>query len=274
MVRSTLTFGFLLTFLCASHPGLCQSLPFPNSSYQSRSRQCMPKLSAQPAPPVARSVNIAVPVPQAPHPCVPRTYGPGARYGCPPVATAPPPRPMPVRVGITVHPETRGQRRPVSVVYRDPGFLGPIICHSVGLVGAAISAPFRIAEMLCPLPTQPCRPRCSPAPQPPRCGSQRQPVPCFVPKCPVPCTAPAPPCGLRLACAPPGPSVAPLPPCATPQPCRPFMPPALVARGEEPPCAPQSLIGGLVNLPSRLLKRGRFVADMGGTSSSLNRCGR
>lgn len=274
MVRIALMFGFLMVFLGTSIPVLCQSIPVPQPAYRSGVRPCGPQLPAQPAPPVARSVNVTVPVPPPAQVCAPATCAPAPPYCCSPAAPPAPPRQMPVRVDIAVRPEACDQRRPVPVVYRDPGFLGPIICHSVGLVGAAVAAPFRVLEMLCPVPAQPCPRRCGPRPQPSTCGYQQQTSPSFAPKCPMPCTQPVAPCPPMLACAPPGPSVAPLPPCASPSPCGPFMPPAMVERDEEPPCAPQSLLGGLINLPFTLMERGRLVHDLGSAPAGVRPCNR
>ncbi len=271
MVRIALMFGFLMVFLGTGIPALCQDIRGPQPPYRSGIHPCGPQLPPRPVPPVARSVNVTVPLPQAPRFCAPPACTP--RYCCPPAGPPAPSRPMPVRVDIAVRPEACDQRHPVPVVYRDPGFLGPIICHSVGLVGAAVSAPFRILEMLCPVPAKPCPPRCGPAPRPGTCSYQHQ-NPSFVPKCPVPCTQPAPPCRPGLACAPPGPSVAPLPPGVSLPPCGPFMPPAMVERDEEPPCAPQGLIGGLIRLPSTLVERGRLVHDMGSAPAGLRPCAR
>lgn len=271
MVRSAFMFAILATLLCASQTGLCQSVPFPVRSSGSFVRPCGPQIPAHPAPPVARSVNVTVPLPQTTQVQIPRPCGSVAPY-CQPAAP-PPSRPMPVRVDIAVRPESCDRRHPVPVVYRDPGFLGPIVAHSVGLVGAAIAAPFRIVEMFCPVPVQPCPQRCCQRPAPNPCGYQ-QPIPAFVPKCPVPCTQPVPPCRPVFACAPQGPSVAPLPSCAPPQPCGPFMPPAMVQRDEEPPCAPQSLLGGLINLPSTLITRGRLVHDLGAGQAEMMPCNR
>jgi len=207
-------------------------------------------------------VQVIVPMPQPPRPFAPPACLPSPPY-CPPAATASA-RPMPVRVDIAVRPEACNQRRPVPVVYRDPGFLGSIISHSLGLAGATIAAPFRVAEMLLPWEASSLsqQRQCGPRPRVPNCGFQSSASPRFAPKCPVPVTQPMPSCAPVVACAPPGPSVAPLPPCALPPPCGPFMPPALVER-DEPPCAPQSLLGGIVQLPFTLAERGRFIGDMG-----------
>ena len=224
------------------------------------------------ARPVPRTVNVTVPMPSIPPTIcpapstMPYACQPGLPYPNPTV-----PKPTPVRFEVSVHPEGPDQRRPVPVVYRDPGFLGPIVINSMGLVGAVIAAPFRVAEMLVPLEAQPQSQRnlCSPPPGSRHCGN-RPPVnpPPWAPKCPVPITQPVPPCPPVFACAPPGPSVAPLPPCASPPQCGPFMPPAMVARNEEPPCAPQSLLGGILGFPATLVERGRFFGDF--SSSEQN----
>ncbi len=110
---------------------------------------CAPQQRVQP---VAQSVRVTVPVAPLPKPYMLPACG-QSPY-CPPPAAAPPSRSIPVRVDIAVRPEACDQRPAVPVVYRDPGFLGPIISHSIGLIGAAIAAPFRVAEMLCPLDVQ------------------------------------------------------------------------------------------------------------------------
>lgn len=272
MVRVTFVFSLIVLVLVSSAPGFSQSAPGSYPGSFPGVRPCVPQ---QPIQPVARSVNVTVPVPQPPKPCMPPACVP-APYCPPPGAATAPSRPMPVRVDIAVRPEGCDQRRPVPVVYRDPGFLGPIISHSIGLIGATVAAPFRIAEMICPLDTSPCPPQrpCGPPPPPPlNCGYQ-SPPPQFAPKCPAPITQPVAPCPPVLTCAPCGPSVAPLPPCASPPPCGPFMSPAVVERDEEPPCAPQSLLGGLVQLPFTLAERGRFIGDMGRPSPGAGACNR
>lgn len=271
MMRVTLVFSLIVLAFVSSSPALCQSVPGTYPGALPGVRPCAPQ---RPAQPVARSVNVTVPVPQPPKPYFPTACAP-LPYCPPPAAAMAPSRPMPVRVDIAVHPETCDQRRPVPVVYRDPGFLGPIISHSIGLIGATIAAPFRVAEMICPLDAASCAPRrpCGPPPAA-NCGYPPPCAPQFVPKCPAPITQPVPPCPPVLTCAPCGPSVAPLPPCASPPPCGPFMPPAVVERDEEPPCAPQSLLGGLIQLPFTLANRGRLIGDMGRPSPGAGTCNR
>ena len=214
--------------------------------------------------PVARSVQVTVPMPQPSRPSGPPVCLPPPMY-CPPPksATAPPP-PLPVRVDIAVRPEECDQRYPVPVVYRDPGFLGPIIYHSVGLLGATIAAPFRVAEMFCPLeaPAYPPKQWCGPTSRPLNCGYQPPANPSFPQTCPVPFTQPVYPCRQLFACAPPGPSVAPLPPCAAPQPCGPNLPPALVGEYQFPQFEPQNLLSGIWNLSGNLIRSGRLTGDI------------
>lgn len=267
MVRIVLIFTLSVMVFVSSGSALGQSFPLGYPASPAVMRPCAPP---QPrVQPVVRSVNVTVPVPQPPRPYMPPPH-------CPPPATVAPSRPMPVRVDIAVQPEACDQRRPVPVVYRDPGFLGPIISNSLGLIGATIAAPFRLAEMLCPLEAPACPPKrpCGPPRGMANCGYPPPVAPQFVPKCPVPITQPAGPCGPVLTCAPSGPSVAPLPPCAPPPPCGPFIPPAIVDRDEEPPCAPQSLLGGLAQLPFTLAQRGRFLGDMGRLSTGQGGCSR
>jgi hypothetical protein len=262
MARITCVLSLFVMLFAASGLAICQGFPVAYQGSNPGVRPCAPVQPTQPAHPVARSVRVTVPVPQPPKPCMPPTCAPLPYCAPRPIAVAPSP-PVPVRVDIEVRPETCDQRRPVPVVYRDPGFLGPIISHSIGLIGATVAAPFRFAEMLIPLdgPPQPLRGPCGPPP----CnmnGNYPPPPPRFISKCPAPITQPV-SCGPVAGCAPPGPSVAPLPPCASPPPCGPFMPPALVERDEEPPCVPQSLFGGVLQLPFTVVERGRFIGDMG-----------
>jgi hypothetical protein len=89
---------------------------------------CQPRQQVQP---VARQVRVTVPVPPPAVPCAPPVCGPSPMYGPRPCSPPPPARPMPVRVDIAVSPETCDQREPVPVVFRDPGFLRPVVAHSV-----------------------------------------------------------------------------------------------------------------------------------------------
>ncbi len=161
-------------------------------------------------------------------------------------------KPTPVRVEVSVRPESCGGTNLAPLVYRDPGFFRPILTSAVSLLGSVVAAPFRFAETLVPLDS-PSKGKgsCQRSPIPQPCGSQRTPPPQVVERCgPGPCMGPP-------VCAPTGPSVSPLPPNAQTQ-CGPFIPPMLVAGNEEAPCEPQSLLGGIMNLPSRILLRGRF----------------
>jgi hypothetical protein len=175
-------------------------------------RYCPPQQRVQP---VAQSVTVTVPVAPAPKPYMLPPCG-QPPY-CPPPAAAPPSGSVPVRVDIAVRPEACDQRPTVPVVYRDPGFLGPIISHSTGLIGATIAAPFRVAEMLCPTDIPACPPG----------------RPCGPPPCAVSSGYPprmTQPVSFRpvMGCVPPGPSVAPLPPCRALTTCDSNLPPALV----------------------------------------------
>ncbi len=235
-------------------------------------RSCFP--SARPfaqkpeARQVARSVRVTVPVPQPPRQCLPPGCRPSPMYCPPPVCAPQPARPIPVSVDIAIRPESCDQRRPVPIVYRDPGFLGPIVRHSIGLVGATIAAPFRVAEMLCPVTAPPCPPRRPWGPPP--CSINREyprPGPCqFVPPCPTPMRRPM-SCRPLPACAPPAPSMAPFPPCFAPPTCGPNLPPALVQEYQFPQCEPQSLLSGIWNLPGQLIRNGRLTGDINRRSS-------
>lgn len=215
---------------------------------------------------IPRTVSVTVPVPTAAPPICPAPPNiPCAPPWCVPSPTARTTRPAPVRVEVSVRPELCNQVKLAPVVYRDPGFLQPIICSALSLTGATLAAPFRFLETLIPLdsPTkrdgQDCRPRTAP----PNCTASTPPP--VTPRCgPPPCMGPP-------ACAPGGPSVSPLPQQACPPACGPIIPPMMVAQREEPPCAPQSLFGGIINFPFRLIQQGRFLGDMGAASTDGGR---
>ena len=209
--------------------------------------------------PVAKTVNVTVPIftpPPTRCPAPPIMQCPQLQG--PPCWTPPVSKPRPVKVGISVRPDLCDRLDLAPVVYRDPGFFKPMISSAVCLVGATVAAPFRLLETLIPVDV---RPNCGPPVPPPGCLPPAPPPP-VIGRCgPPPCVGPP-------VCAPGGPSVAPLPQKAVPQGCGPVIPPMLVARDEEPPCAPQSLLGGILKFPSRLLCRGRFVGDMGATPTA------
>jgi hypothetical protein len=213
-----------------------------------RSAACAPQRSAQPKP-VPRTVNVNVPLPNKPHPV---RFAPFP--GCPPAPpVSRPPKPMPVQVQVSVQAAPPCEQKSAAIAYRDPGPVKPILAHGAALIGATIAAPFRLADMFVE-----CRKRRACAPMmpacaPPRCGLPPQQYSAPIPRCPIPMT-----------CAPVGPSAAPLPHAAGPSQCRPYLPPRMVREPEFPPCEPRSLIGGLFNLPFRLMQRARVLGDMRG----------
>lgn len=211
--------------------------------------------------PVEQRVGLTHPMPHPPRPCGPPVRPSSPLYCPPPVSATAPPSRMPVKVNMAVRPERWDRRKPVPIVYRDPGFLGPMIAHSIGLMGATVAAPFRVAEMLFPVQARACPPRqrCGQPYPPPICQSRPLVNPTFVRKCPVPIS----PCRPPLACAPPGPSVAPLPPCAAPPRCGPNLSPALVEEYRFPQVEAQDLFSGIWNLPGRLIRNGRLGGDIG-----------
>jgi len=268
MLRIALFIAVIMMLLTTGTPGFCQSIPVPYPGPQTGVRPCTPNQPVRSIQPVARSVNVTVPVPQPPKSYI--SPGCAAPPYCPPGASAAAPsRPMPVRVDIAVRPEAFDQRYPVPVVYRDPGFFGPIVQHSVGLVGAVVAAPFRVAEMLCPLEASACpqRKQCGPPPCAMNQGCSRPAAPPqWVGKCPMPITQPMPPCPPVMTCAPTGPSVAPLPPGLCAPPCRPNFPPKLLEEYQFPQFEAQDLLSGIWNLPGTLIRTGRVAGDMHGTS--------
>lgn len=221
----------------------------------------------EPARAIERTVGISVPVP-APPP-VACHMPPRCGYACPPQVNRLPPRPaqVPVRVNVSVAPQGPENARMVPVVYCSPGPIKPVVKHTVGLAGAIVALPFRVADMFLPvyhpaLSLQGSR-GCGqgnghrgPVPYP--CG----PPPACGPPPPMPMACAPPPCGIPMKCAPRGPSVAPLPRPDHPQPCGPYLPPRMVEDAELPCLEPSGLLSGLVNLPFRVLQQGRVLGDM------------
>jgi hypothetical protein len=207
-----------------------------------------PRRSA--AQPEVRTVGVQLPVPCAPSVLPPCPSG-EVRYG--------PSRTMPVRVEVAVKPEFPCDGRRIPVMFRDPGPLQPIISHGVGLIGATIAAPFRIAEALCPCPQQTCKPAralpCGPMP----------PAPPMSPVCHpahAPCVSDPHACPQPVAWAPVGPTVAPLPSASCAPRCGPNVPPRLVEEYQFPQYEAQDLLSGLWNLPGTLIRTGRVAGDI------------
>lgn len=182
----------------------------------------------------------------------------GGAYNHPPLSCAPVPHKVPPFCG----PETVHDPKLVPLYVRDPGPVKPIIQCTVGLAGAALALPFRIAEILCPVPKKACKPVNAPCcapniPVPPRtpsCHPMQPPAGCF-PACPRP-----------GVCAPGGPAVAPLPPAACAPACGPNIPPMLVEEYQFPALEPQNLLSGIWNFPGSLIRSGRFAGDIHKTS--------
>jgi len=176
----------------------------------------------------ARTVNVTVPLaipPQGNALNFPQ-YCPRPRHAPAPAA--------PVRVEVAVRPELQGST-PVPVAFRDQGPVAPLLANGIGLVASAIAAPFRLINTVVSIAD--CR-----------AASQ---VPCGPRPCPLP-----------YAAAPGGPSVGPQPPAGCPAPGRNGPPPALVQEYQFPAVEPQSLLGGIANLPGRVIQNGRFTGDL------------
>lgn len=230
---------------------------FPSQNLQKCSIpvRCAPQPPVQ--PPVARSVSVRVPI-ACPVPAAPM-------IGCREIPRRPSP-PLPVRVEIGIRPESSCDNRAVPLSFRDPGPVQPVISHGVGLVAALVAAPFRLIETVCPV--RPQR-QCSAAPA----ALMTNPHPVH----PSPFNAYGPPGASHQAhlnrpmicppphgaCAPPVPAISPIPPAGCPPPGSCLPPPTLVREWQLPALEPQSLIGGLWNLPAELLTRGRRDGDCG-----------
>ena len=215
----------------------------------------------QPPRSVQRTVNVNVPV-QSP---LPPTYslprGCGIRP-CPPVK----PSTVPVRVNVAVTPTYPLRQKMVPVVYCSPGPIRPVVTNAVGLAGALVAAPFRVADMFLPVycpgmyqKRQQCGPpRAMRGPFGYRGAAQPMCVPPLR-KCAI---VGPPPCPPPMACAPSGASVSPLPRPLGPQPCRPHIPPRVVEDCDYPIVETRGILAGIVNLPFRLIQRGRIFGDM------------
>lgn len=159
----------------------------------------------------------------------------------------------------------------VPLYVRDPGPVRPIIQYAVGLAGATLALPFRVAEMLCPLPTRTCGSTiaapCGPAPNVPPRAPVCQPMPSASSNFPFGCFPP-------LACAPSGPGIAPLPPAPCRPSCGPSLPPALVEEYQFPQFEAQDLLSGIWNFPGSLIRSGRLTGDIGKTSPCVPPAGR
>ncbi len=223
----------------------------------------MPQVAPSPPQPVTQTISVKVPVQQAPEVRVAPMCGP---CGPKSVQIRPSkPYAAPVRVKLEVEPRPVGNVNLAPVAVRDPGPVKPIIAHSVGLAGSVVALPFRSIEMFCATRQ---KKQCGPVPiyrpvapgPPPACGPITK---CPPPRCAPPACAPRP---VPVTCAPVGPSVAPLPRPSwyAPQPV-PYIPPAIVKDAMEYPATePNGLLSGVYNLPSRILKRGRFYGDLAG----------
>jgi hypothetical protein len=257
-MKRTVLCGIVVAFAvaCVVPAGTAYNIPYCGPA---------PKACAPPPPariPVARTVNVRVPLPCPPAPrpvCRPpvRCGSPAPAYCAPPPCPKRP-KPMPVRVEVSVRPESPCEQRLAPLVWRDPGPLKAVIGSGTALLRAAIAAPFKAAEMLVPCSwKRKCRPLVPPRNQ---CGI---PQPCYPPNMigcrrPITCA----PCPPPMTRAPVGPSVAPLPPASGPAPCGPYIPPRIVRNARFPMFEPGSLAEGIVNLPFRFVGRAR-VSDFG-----------
>jgi hypothetical protein len=232
---------------------LAQSQPFPHY-FQSvpQNAQCAPP---QPAPPpVARCGKVKSPVSCRP-PSLP-PYPPGeVRYR--------PSQSLLFRGDVAVEPGPGCNIRSVPLRFREPGPLQPMISHGVGLIGATIAAPFRLAEILCPLPPRPCKPMRAPS-----CGPMH-PGPPISPACypmPLPCLGGPHACLQPVVCAPVGPAVAPLPPAPCAPRCGPNVPSRLMEEYQFPQYEAQDLLSGIWNFSGTLIRTGRLAGDIHKTS--------
>lgn len=233
----------------------------------------VPSPQTQPRP-IQSTVNVSVvPAPLPPYCPMPRRRG----YACPqPVK----PLPVPVRLNVSVTPQCPEEKRMAPVVYHSPGPIKPVVQNAVGLAGAIVALPFRVADMFLPA----YHPALSleqgrqgygqgryqgPMPFPPS-----SPGICPPPKPWMPTVCPPPLCRIPLRSTPVGPSVAPLPGPGPPQPCQPFLPARMVEDPDEYSCLePQGILAGLINLPFRFCERARLWGDLS-PRGYTGQCGR
>lgn len=169
MLRLCTVLGLALLILGPSATVFCQVIPGCHPVPYQTPKPCA---QSRPAPTIARTVQVDVPVPCARVACFPVNHY--APISCsPPVCSQPPStRPVQVRVEIRVRPEPCGPKPQDTRLCADP--LRPVF----GLVAATMAVPIRILEGMLPLPH-----RC--APLMPVCGNVFPPL----------CAAPAPICG-------------------------------------------------------------------------------
>ena len=228
--------------------GLIVWIAYTAHAGSSASQGCKPvRYGESPTPPqpASRTVNVNVPIPSSTPACSP--YSATTR-GLTPVCTPAGGRPTlstPVRVEVIVRPELQSGAKSVPVEIRDAGPVRPIVAYSVGLVGAAVAAPFRMLELLFPSPAS--SENVSGPPSCPRpVGGTSVPTPCL------------PICSYR----PVEPAVAPLPGVGCTAPHGHQLPPALLSEYQFPPLEHQSLLMGILSLPWRIATDGRFLGDL------------
>lgn len=183
MMRITLVFSLIVMVLATSGPALCQGIP----------GCCPPPLplvnpcaASRPAPPIARTVQVDVPVPCAPVACGPAMPCPPHPCARPVCAPPPPTRPVQVRVDVVVRPEAPKPCPPQRFCCENPPVFEPIFCQAAGLVKSLVAAPLFLGEkflghcvpapMPAPLPIQCWRMPPPMCPPPIQCGPGRPPV--------------------------------------------------------------------------------------------------
>ena len=182
MMRITVC-SVLIVLLLASVPALSQGVPGCYPSPLPSVNRCLP---SRPAPPIARTVRVDVPVPCAPVVCGPALPCPQHPCARPVCAPPPPTRPVQVRVDVVVRPEAPKLCPPQRFCCENPPVFEPIFCQAAGLAKSLIAAPLFLGERLLghcvpvPMPALPSDacwhmppPMCPP---PAPCGPGRPPV--------------------------------------------------------------------------------------------------
>jgi hypothetical protein len=195
MLRICVWLGVVVVFLATNTLVFCQVAGPALPGYQAGINPCKPQPRAEP---VARTVQVNVPVPASS--CVPPCGFPPPPCGfvCPP----PPAQPVRVRVEVVVRPEAPKPCVPQSFCCETPPVFEPIFYHAAGMIQSLIAAPLALGEMFMAHPVPMPLPVLTPMP------CSRQPLAMCPPffQCPPATQCVPPPCPPQVRCALPGPS--------------------------------------------------------------------
>jgi len=170
-MRINIFVGCFIISLATGGLALCQDI---QGCYPRPMPPVNPCLTSRAAPPIARTVQVQVPVPCSPVSC-------GLRPCAPPC----PPQPVQLRVDVVVRSEVPKSCPPQRFCCENPPIFEPIFCQAAGLVKSLIAAPLALGERLMGHPV----PLPMPAPRPMPCWR----MPAAICPPPVPCSLGRPP---------------------------------------------------------------------------------